>query len=50
MGVGVDAELLSSREEEPFELAERMRDQADGLKLLYIGRIEPRRDPGFLLR
>ena len=50
VGVGVDAELLSSREEEPFELAERMRDQAEGLKLLYIGRIEPRRDPGFLLR
>ena len=50
VGVGVDAELLSSREEEPFELAKRMRDQAEGLKLLYIGRIEPRRDPGFLLR
>ena len=27
-----------------------IRDQAEGLKLLYIGRIEPRRDPGFLLR
>lgn len=50
VGVGVDAELFQSYQSGMTETEQRMRAQKTGLKLLYIGRIEPRRDPGFLLQ
>lgn len=51
VGVGIDAELLKDRPEAgQTELEQKMRAQKAGLKLLYIGRIEPRRDPFFLLK
>lgn len=50
VGVGIDAELLRDRPDAgQTELEGKMRAQKKGLKLLYIGRIEPRRDPFFLL-
>ena len=50
VGVGIDAELLRDRPDAgQTELEQKMRAQKTGLKLLYIGRIEPRRDPFFLL-
>lgn len=50
VGVGIDAELLRDRPDAGHtELEGKMRAQKKGLKLLYIGRIEPRRDPFFLL-
>ena len=50
VGVGIDAELLKDRPDAGHtELEEKMRAQKKGLKLLYIGRIEPRRGPFFLL-
>lgn len=51
VGVGIDAELLQDHPEAgQTELEQQMRTQKAGLKLLYIGRIEPRRDPFFLLK
>ena len=49
VGVGIDAELLNGYDGQPSEIENRMRAQKKGLKLLYIGRFEPRRDPFFLL-
>ena len=50
VGVGIDGELLRDRPDAgQTELEQKMRAQKTGLKLLYIGRIEPRRDPFFLL-
>ncbi len=50
VGVGIDAELLKDRPDAGHtELEEKMRAQKKGLKLLDIGRIEPRRGPFFLL-
>lgn len=50
VGVGIDAELLKDRPDAGHtELEGKMREQKRGMKLLYIGRIEPRRDPFFLL-
>ena len=50
VGVGIDAELLKDRPDAGHtELEQKMQTQKQGLKLLYIGRIEPRRDPFFLL-
>lgn len=50
VGVGIDAELLKNRPDAgQTELEQKMRQQKKGLRLLYIGRIEPRRDPFFLL-
>lgn len=44
VGVGIDAELLRDRPDAgQTELEQKMRAQKTGLKLLYIGRIEPRR-------
>jgi hypothetical protein len=42
VGVGIDAELLRDRPDAgQTELEQKMRAQKTGLKLLYIGRIEP---------
>lgn len=49
VGVGIDLERLSGQNDDRTELEIKMRTQASGMKLLYIGRIEPRRDPFFLL-
>ena len=49
VGVGIDAELLNGYDGQPSEIENRMRAQKKGLKLLYIGQFEPRRDPFFLL-
>lgn len=44
-GVGIDIQALETgKDAEPSEAENRMAAQTDGLKLLYIGRIEPRRD------
>lgn len=49
-GVGIDIQALETgKDAEPSEAENRMAAQTDGLKLLYIGRIEPRRDPFFVL-
>ena len=49
-GVGIDIQALESgRNTEQSEAEKRMAAQKSGMKLLYIGRIEPRRDPFFAL-
>ena len=49
-GVGIDIQALESgKDMEPSETEQRMKEQKSGLKLLYIGRIEPRRAPFFAI-
>ena len=49
VGVGIDAQRLSGAEGQPSDIERQMRAQEKGLKLLYIGRVEPRRDSFFLI-
>ena len=47
-GVGIDIQALErGKDMEPSATEQRMKEQKSGLKLLYIGRIEPRRAPLF---
>lgn len=49
-GVGIDVQMLSSKMENCSEfLYQAMQKQKDGLKLLYIGRFEERRDIPFII-
>ena len=50
VGVGIDPQMLSIRTEECNEpLYQSMEEQKTGLKLLYIGRFEERRDIPFII-
>ena len=50
VGVGIDTQMLSNKTEECVEpLYQIMKDQKDGLRLLYIGRFEERRDIPFII-
>jgi glycosyltransferase involved in cell wall biosynthesis len=50
VGVGIDESCLKKDENDNMHsFAEKMKEQKDGMKLLYIGRIEPRRNPFFLI-
>ena len=49
MGVGLDPEMISEDTEENGEILSKMKERKDTMKLLYVGRIEPRRNIFFLL-
>lgn len=50
VGVGIDAQMLTNKSEDCTEpLYQAMKEQKDGLKLLYIGRFEERRDIPFII-
>lgn len=50
VGVGIDAQMLSSKSEECTEpLYKAMKNDDSGMKLLYIGRFEERRDIPFIV-
>ena len=50
VGVGIDVQMLSTREEVCTEpLYQAMKIQKSGIKLLYIGRFEARRDIPFIV-
>lgn len=48
IGVGIDREMLTDYDKEHLSLVDEIR-KAKGRKLLYVGRLEPRRNPYFLL-
>lgn len=50
VGVGIDAQMLTNKSVDCTEpLYQAMKEQSDGLKLLYIGRFEERRDIPFII-
>ena len=48
IGVGIDIEALSTSEKEKHSFVKQL-SEVNSFKLLYIGRIEPRRNPYFLI-
>lgn len=48
-GVGIDTEVLTTKEECISKLSKEMKENDKELKLLYIGRIEQRRNPKFII-
>jgi len=49
IGVGIDTQLLDISDNYTSEFIEEMKNNTKDLKLLYIGKIEKRRDPNFLI-
>lgn len=49
IGVGIDTQVLSSNESCSISILNEMISEKQCLKILYIGKIEPRRDPIFII-
>lgn len=49
VGVGIDTQVLTTKEDCSLAMLKEMTEEKECLKILYIGRIEPRRNPEFII-